>query len=94
MSSREIAELTGKQHAHVMRDTRTMLEALGKDASSFGSIYKDSYGREQQEFRLDRELTLTLVSGYNVQMRARIIDRLAERGVIQLPPLGEVKNQF
>lgn len=36
MSSREIAELTGKRHDHVMRDVRSMLEQLEKDAPSFG----------------------------------------------------------
>jgi phage regulator Rha-like protein len=49
MTSREIAELTGKQHQHVRRDIKNMLEALGKDASSFGRTYKDSAGRESLE---------------------------------------------
>lgn len=78
MSSREIAELTGKQHAHIMRDIRTMLETLEKDVSSFGSIFKDSYGRDQQEYRLDRELSITLVTGYDVVARNRIIKRWME----------------
>lgn len=78
MSSREIAELTGKEHAHVMRDIRAMLEALKKDASSFGGIYLDAYGREKPCFNLDRELTLTLVSGYDTPLRHRVVTRLAE----------------
>lgn len=36
MSSRETAIVTGKRHDHVMRDVRSMLEQLEKDAPSFG----------------------------------------------------------
>lgn len=58
MTSREIAELTGKEHSNVCRDIRTMLDALKKDVFSFEGIYRDAYGRGQPEYRLDRELTL------------------------------------
>ncbi len=78
MSSREIAELTEKEHAHVMRDIRTMLEVLKKDASIFGAIYRDAYGRERGCFDLPKRETLILVSGYSVELRARIIDRWQE----------------
>lgn len=50
MSSREIAELTGKQHQHVKRDCEIMFSELELDASSFGHIYLDSMNREQVEY--------------------------------------------
>lgn len=78
MSSREIAELTGKQHSHVKRDIEHMLEELGKDASSFGRIYLDSMNRQQTEYHLDRELTQTLITGYNIPLRHKVIQRLNE----------------
>lgn len=76
MSSREIAELTGKEHFHVKRDIEHMLKELGKDASSFGGIYLDSMNRQQTEYRLDRELTETLVTGYSIPLRHKVIQRL------------------
>lgn len=78
MSSREIADLTGKRHPDVRRDIRNMLEVLNFDVSSFAHIYKDGSGRDQEEYRLDRELTMTLVSGYDIPLRHRVVTRLAE----------------
>lgn len=80
MSSREIAELTGKQHVHVMRDVRAMLTELhGEEGvSKFGQSYLNSQNKEQPEFSLPKRETLILVSGYNLTMRAKIIDRWQE----------------
>ena len=78
MSSREIAELTGKEHGHVKRDIEQMLKALEKDVSTFGCIYLDSVGRKQTEYRLDRELTQTLITGYSIPLRHKVIQRLNE----------------
>ena len=78
MSSREIAEYTGKEHRSVLRDIRTMLEQLGKDVNSFVQMSQDSYGRAQPVFNLPKDLTLTLVSGYSVPMRHAIVTRLQE----------------
>jgi len=87
MSSREIAELTGKNHFDVMRDIRKMLEALGEDESKFAGIYLDAYKREKPCFNLPKDLTITLVSGYNVQMRYAITKRWMELETQQAPKL-------
>lgn len=78
MSSREIADLCEKQHAHVMRDIKKMLADLGEDGSRFGGVYSGGNGEERPCFNLPKDLTLTLVAGYNVRLRKRIIDRWLE----------------
>ena len=78
MSSKEIADLTGKEHFHVKRDIETMLFQLNLDPSNFGCIFFDQYNREQKGYALDKELTTCLVSGYNVQLRMAIIKRWSE----------------
>lgn len=77
MSSLEIAEYTGKKHSNVMRDIREMLKSLGlsdqlktefvEKINNLGFKVKDPV------YRLNEELTITLVSGYNVVMRNTII---------------------
>lgn len=78
MTSREITELTGKQHRHVKRDCEVMFTKLELDASKFGHIFKDSMNREQTEYQLTKNLTLTLISGYDIQMRHTIVERWQE----------------
>lgn len=73
MSSRQIAEFTKKEHKHVKRDIKNMLTSLELDESKFGRIFFDQYGREQTEYHLDEELTLTLVTGYDVKRRMVVI---------------------
>lgn len=78
MSSKEIADLTGKEHFHVKRDIEVMLSQLNLDPSNFGCIFLDSMNREQKGYALDKELSICLVSGYNVQLRMAIIKRWNE----------------
>ncbi len=80
MSSREIAELTGKRHDHVMRDIRNMIiELCGEEGlPTFGGSYINSQNKEQPCFNLPKRETLILVSGYSIELRARIIDRWQE----------------
>ena len=78
MSSREIAELTEKQHQHVLRDIRNMLAELEEDESKYGRIYKDTMNREQVEIALPRDLTDCLLTGYSAKARMRVIKRWKE----------------
>lgn len=78
MSSLEIAELTGKRHDHIMRDIESQLTQLNLDLPTFGGIYLDNYKREQRCFNLPKRETLILISGYSVELRAKIIDRWEE----------------
>jgi phage regulator Rha-like protein len=78
MDSREIAELTGKQHAHVCRDIQIMLSGLEINQSNFGSVYTAGNGEERKCYKLPYRETMILVSGYSVELRARVIDRWME----------------
>lgn len=111
MSSLEIAELTGKQHTHVMRDIRNLVDNLKKSNESTSGLvdcsedyhrlspkthkaildfafknssssyiveessYKDEKGELRAMYLLNKKVSLLLASGYNVILRAKIIDR-------------------
>ena len=74
MDSREIAELTGKRHADVIRDIESQLSRIG-DERNFASVYKARNGEDRKCYALPYRETMILVSGYSVELRARVIDR-------------------
>ncbi|WP_160039106.1 phage antirepressor KilAC domain-containing protein [Pseudomonas sp. S49] len=79
MSSREIANLTGKQHKDVIRDIRVMRKALLDDGADLRHLHEIKDGRGYTaEFNLDRVLTETLLTGYSIPLRHRVVTRLAE----------------
>ena len=78
MTSREIAELTGKEHKNVTVDIRRMLDDLGEDALKFQRIYLDTMNRQRAEYHLDREHTECLITGYSAILRMKVIKRLHE----------------
>ncbi len=78
MSSLEIAQLTSKQHSHVMRDIRTLLEQ-GVAESNFGlGSYSDANGQNRPCYNLTKKGCLILASGYDAKLREKIIDRWEE----------------
>ncbi|WP_203368806.1 Rha family transcriptional regulator, partial [Cysteiniphilum marinum] len=78
MSSREIAELTGKRHDNILRDIEKMLNELEIAHLKFEGSYIDTTGRALKCYNLPKRESLILVSGYNIKMRAAIIDRWQE----------------
>lgn len=73
MSSVQIAELTNKQHKHVLTDCRNMFEELGLQSDDFSANYLDKRNRKQTMFNLNEELSVTLVAGYNVKLRNAVV---------------------
>ena len=78
MTSREIAELTGKAHKEVTRDIEKVLAQAEIDARSFAHTYQDGQNRIQKEYRLPKRECDLVVSGYSVKYRLAIIDRWQE----------------
>ncbi|QYH11959.1 phage antirepressor KilAC domain-containing protein [Campylobacter jejuni] len=78
LTSLEIAELTGKEHFHVIRDIETYLEKVVEGGiSKFGDTYQNPQNKQSYKcYRLPKREVLILVSGYSVELRAKIIDRL------------------
>lgn len=94
MSTREIAKLTGKDHSHILRDTRKMLSDLdpdnpfmdGIDFKGISVIKREDNG-QTSEIMLPKRESMILVSGYNIKMRAAIIDRWQElEALVAEPP--------
>lgn len=82
MSSLAIAKLTGKDHSHVLRDIRRMLEDAEIAETKFGFTYLSSNNKQLPYFKLPRRECDLLMSGYSVKYRLLIIDRWQELEVL------------
>ena len=76
MTSVEIADFCGKAHKHVLTDIRRTLTQLGLQPAGFSARYLDAKGEERECIRLPRRETLIVVSGYRLDVRAKIVDHL------------------
>lgn len=93
MSSREIAELTGKRHDNVKRDINKMIFELDEDILKFEGTYIDGSNRQQIEYRLDRDHTDCLLTGYSSVLRMKVIKRwreLESANQVALPSVKEL----
>ncbi|EOZ1526162.1 Rha family transcriptional regulator [Enterobacter hormaechei] len=79
MTSREIAELTGKDHFHVMRDVRAMFYELNEPDKGYIQFWIHPQNKRQyQEFSLDRLHVECLLMGYSATLRMKVLKRLRE----------------
>lgn len=82
MSSREIAELTGKRHDHVLRDIDNLNEnyqKLGLPRSGEGYYtHPNTGGQKHREYLLTKIQTLDLMTGYNIELRIKVNRRWEE----------------
>ena len=83
MTSLEIAEITGKNHKHVLRDIAKMTEALGSrgpdlDRQIVRANYLDSRGKPQPLAILDKRRTFVLLSRYSFELSDLIVGRWLE----------------
>ena len=80
MSSREIAQLTGKRHDNVLRD----IDKLNESYSKIGllkvgeSSYRNIQNKLQPEYLLTKMQTLDLMTGYNTELRIKVLRRWEE----------------
>lgn len=103
MSSKEIANLTGKEHPNVKRDISNMIMQLNypditaKKMPKFNhselnghgvGVYQyDHNGNIYTGMKLTKRYTELLITGYSVTLRLKVLDRLAELEAKQKPQI-------
>ena len=97
MTSLEIADLTGKRHGDVMRDIRAMMDVLQQNADlrsvCISSTYVGDNEQRYPQYELDKDTSLTLLLGYDVAARMRVIKRWQELEAKQGPALPQTMAQ-
>ena len=90
MSSREIAELVGKEHKHVMRDLRVLSEQLGDMFEGVVQIWTHPQNKQQyEEYAIKRDTCITLLTGYDSVSRMKVIKRWQELESAQKPAIPQ-----
>lgn len=96
-TSLNIAEVFGKEHYHVMRDIKTLLEKCSPEfnASNFGCVtYKDTKGEDRPEYLLTKDGTIMLIMGYTGELAMKFKEAYIKRFNEMEQELKQRKNQI
>lgn len=93
ISSREIAELTGKRHSDILEAIRNMESAWEKiNERKFSLVnYKDAKGEMRPEYRLNKTECLYVATKFNDEARAKLILRWEE---LELEKQNQIPQSF
>ena len=88
MTSREIAEIIGKEHNKILRDIRDEVEKLEKQSIRAEAIfglgeYLDKNNQKRPMYILTREGVLQLAAKYDAGVRFKLIEKVTNSGVPQ-----------
>lgn len=84
MTSREVAEVTGKLHKNVLQDIDNLMKSGGCDLSHEIhndiklSEYVDSRGKTYRQYVMTQDGVLLLTTGYSPELRMKVIKRWRE----------------
>ena len=93
ISSREIAELTGKEHKNVLADCDKLNEnykVMGL-AEISADQYTDQWNRKQRHYLLTKLQKFDLMTGYSVELRIKVNRRWAE---LEAKELNQIPQSF
>jgi phage regulator Rha-like protein len=94
MTSLAIAEMTGKQHGHVMRDIERELDKIGEPQSKFGAGYLDAQGQRRPCYSLPGKYLLFIASAYDAKLRMQIIEHWEALNNGTAAPVADAANVF
>lgn len=96
MGSREIAELCGKEHRHVMRDIENLNDTyVEMSLPKVGQCsYKADNGRQYREYLLTQDHCIDLITGYSREIRIRINRRWKELEQKVAAPAIQIPQSF
>jgi len=80
MTSRDLAELTGKDHFNVMRDIIKEMESLGEKGEIIFELakYADSQGKQRSQYTFGKKGAMQLALKYDAVTRYKVIEKIEE----------------